>query len=128
MVLFGNKTARAFKIREKSQFRMSLTENHQEMEFDLDSKLFTPLNVNVLNQDFQSASKLSEYLKNENNYISINEIIHQQLEEDDRPHWKSIYKQMSIQQDAAANDPPCHAEASTSPLANEKFFAIKIRQ
>ena len=64
---------------------MSLTENHHEMEFNLDSKLFTPLNTNVLNQDFQSAIKLSEYLKNENKYISINEIIQQQLE-DGRPN------------------------------------------
>ena len=49
MVLFRNKVARAFNIQEKSEFRMSFFEN-QGLQFDLDSKLFTPLNTNVLHQ------------------------------------------------------------------------------
>ena len=51
VVLFGNQVARTFKIRENSQFRMSFFED-LKMEFDLNSKLFTPLDVNVLNEDF----------------------------------------------------------------------------
>ena len=123
MVLFGNKVARAFNIREKSEFRMSLFEN-QGLQFDLDSKLFTPLNTNVLNQEFQSALSLSDYLKNENNFISINEIIQQQLD-DSMPNKKRIYKRISNQD--IGND-PSNGEASTIRQVNEKFFAIKIRQ
>ena len=123
MVLFGNKVARAFNIREKSEFRMSLFEN-QGLQFDLDSKLFTPLNTNVLNQEFLSALTLSDYLKNENNFTSINEIIQQQLG-DSMPNKKRIYKQIS-NQDIASD--PYNLEASSIRQVDEKFFAIKIRQ
>ena len=64
-------------MREKEKFSMNLFRDRQQkdMKFDLEAKLFAPININVFSIDLHSGTDLPKCPKEKLDYISLNEII-----------------------------------------------------
>ena len=47
----------------------------KDMKFDLETKLFAPININVFSIDLHSGADLQQLRKEKLDYVSLNEII-----------------------------------------------------